>query len=197
MNFIQIGKNMDYQLLMNLVTPLVGLVAIYVYKVSKKDEKKSASAIITMDIRHAEQVVLSIKERNVIDRHVKAILQENNWEKYKHLFVNDISSDDFVSFNRFFDSCVEIADARKRMKDVFYTSVNAKATLMQQKIFDISNLDTPEGQKEREKIMHFINVETSDFNPLDPVYIVRQNIDLMGNLTNTIAFQKLKKLAGL
>ena len=188
---------MDYQLLMNLVTPLVGLVAIYVYKVSKKDEKKSASAIITMDIRHAELVVLSIKERNVIDRHVKAILQENNWEKYKHLFVNDISSDDFVSFNRFFDSCVEIADARKRMKDVFYTSVNAKATLMQQKIFDISNLDTPEGQKEREKIMHFINVETSDFNPLDPVYIVRQNIDLMGNLTNTIAFQKLKKLAGL
>jgi hypothetical protein len=45
--------------------------------------------------------------------------------------------------------------------------------------------------------MHFINIESSDFNPLDPVYIVRQNIDLMGTLTNSAAFQKLKKYAGL
>jgi hypothetical protein len=125
---------MDYQSLISLITPFLGLVAIYVYWRTKKDAKKSAAAIIIMDIRHAEQVVLSIKERNLIDRNVKSILQENNWIKYKHLFVNNISSDDFLSFNRFFDSCVEIADARKRMKDVFYTSVNAKATLMQQKI---------------------------------------------------------------
>ena len=83
-----------------------------------------------MDIRHAEQVVVSLLERGFIDREsLKPILHENNWVKYKHLFAADFSYDDFSAINRFFDSCVEIAEARKRMNEVFYSAITAKAAL--------------------------------------------------------------------
>lgn len=195
---------MDYKLLFSTftdqlsslnLTPLIGLVALVVYMLSKRHEKQSAAAIIVMDIRNAEQVVQSIKERNSIDRSMKAILHENNWTKYKHLFANNLSYDDFLLLNKFFDSCEDIADARSRMKDIFYTSANRKASLMQEKIFAIENINSIEGKNERNKIVDWINTETIEFTPIDPIQRVRQSVDQMGTLTNTLVFQKLKKYA--
>ena len=99
-----------------IVTFGVGLVALLVYWLSKRTERKNAATVIVMDIRCAEQVVLSILEKNSIDRYAKEILIENNWSKFKHLFFSALSYDDFTAFNRFFDSCIEISDARKRMR---------------------------------------------------------------------------------
>ena len=188
---------MDFKDISSTLTPLIGLVALLVYWLSKRHEKKSAAAIIVMDIRNAEQVVQSIKDRNLIDRSMKAILYENNWAKYKHLFANNLSYDDFLLLNKFFDSCEEISDARRRMKDIFYASANRKASLMQEKIFAIPNILSEEGQKERNNVVNWINNETIEFTPLDPIQRVRQNVDLMGTLTNTMVFQKLKKYAGI
>jgi hypothetical protein len=47
----------------NLVTPVVGTVARVVYWLKKRNEKRNAAKIVLMDIRHAEQVVLSILEK--------------------------------------------------------------------------------------------------------------------------------------
>ena len=100
---------MDAKYLDSLVTFIVGLVALATYWLTKRHEKQNAAAIIIMDIRHAEQVVVSIIERGSIDRNLKPILTENNWAKYKHLFASRFSYDDLASLNRFFDACVEIS----------------------------------------------------------------------------------------
>ena len=187
---------MNIDLINSLVTPLVGSIALIVYWLSKKNEKSSAATIIIMDIRHAENVVQSILEKDSIDISTKDVLLENNWSKYKYLFANDFSQDDFASFNRFFESCVEMSDARMRIREVFYTTINTKARLLQEKIFSIENLSTPEVQESANLITKEINESFSFFDPIEPKTRIMKNLQKMGRLSNTTSFDKLKKFSG-
>lgn len=150
-----------------------------------------------MDIRHAEQIVLSILEKQVIDRTLKDILLENNWAKYKHLFASDFSHDDFAAFNRFFVACTEIADARRRMLEIFYANLNAKAAIVQQKLLEIDNPQSAEGQAKKQQLIAAVNSEEFVFEPHEPRGRILSSLQLMGRLSNTIAFEKLKKIAGI
>lgn len=179
----------------SLVTFLVGGVALLVYWLTKRQERANAAAIIVMDIRHAEQVVSSILERATIDRTVRPILHENNWVKYNHLFASELSYDDLLALNRFFDACVEIADARRRMNEVFYAAVNAKAALLQERILEIEDLASPEGSARKAQLVEKFNTEGTHFDPIDPRSVITQNLQLMGRPSGTIAFAKLKRIA--
>lgn len=179
------------------VTFVVGFVALAVYWLTKRAEKRNAATIVVMDIRHAEQVVLSILEKGMIDKSLKNILSENNWAKYKHLFASDFSYDDFAAFNRFFEACVEIADARRRMSEVFYANLTSKASIAQQKIFAIESLPGIDGQQKKLQIIAELNSEQFVFDPDEPKARIFQSLQLMGRLSNTVAFEKLKKIAGI
>ena len=141
--------------------------------------------------------VSSRSEKGGVDKSLKIILSENNWAKYKHLFASSLSSDDFAAFNRFFDACVDITDARRRMWEVFNANLTAKASFAQQKILSIKNLLSPEGQAERNQIIAEINGEVFVFDPQEPKDKIFQSLQLMGRLSNTVAFEKLKKIAGI
>lgn len=188
---------MSPELLNAAVTFVVGLIAFVVYWLTKRAEKKNAATIVVMDIRHAEQVVLSLLEKQVVDRTLKDILLENNWAKYKHLFASDFSHDDFAAFNRFFVACTEIADARRRMLEIFYANLNAKASIAQQKLLEIDNPLSPEGQAKKQQLIAAINTEDFVFEPNEPRARILSSLQLMGRLSNTIAFEKLKKLGGI
>ncbi|MCC4781656.1 hypothetical protein [Vibrio lentus] len=186
---------MEY--LNSIVTLIVGLSAYYVYYASKKHAKESAANIIIMDIRHAEQIVQNILEKGFVDIWTREVLLENNWSKYKHLFVKDFGQDDFASFNRFFDSCVEMSDARMRIRDTFYISLNAKAEILQQKLADVEDPMSPAGVEKRNLILSQINQENLLFEPVEPRDRMMRNLQMMGKLSNTIAFEKLKVKAGI
>lgn len=188
---------MGPEIINSVVTFIVGLAAFVVYWLKKREEKRNAATIIVMDIRHAEQVVLSILEKGKVDNYLKNILSENNWAKYKHLFASSLSSDDFAAFNRFFDSCVEISDATKRMREILYANISAKASIAQSKIFDIENLSSREGQLKKQKIIDEINAEGFVFDPNDPKDRIFRSLQLMGRLSNTVAYEKLKKIGGI
>lgn len=188
---------MNPEIVNSIVTLLVGLIALVVYRMTKRAEKRNAATIVVMDIRHAEQVVISILEKGMVDRNLKNILFENNWAKYKHLFASFLSSDDFSAFNRFFDSCVEISDATNRMREVFYASLNAKASIAQTKVFAVENLFSPEGQVKKNQIIAEINTEDFVFDPKEPRDRIFRSLQLMGRLSNTVAYEKLKKLGGI
>jgi hypothetical protein len=181
----------------SFATLLVGLVAFLTYLLTKRHERQNAAAIIIMDIRHAEQAVLSLVERGLVDRNIKPILHENNWAKYKHLFASRFSYDDLAALNRFFDSCVEIAEARKRMNESFYASINAKAALLQEKILMLEDLDSPTGLVNKNALITRFNNETYFFDPMDPKTIVLKNLELMGQPSTSTAFEKLKRIAKL
>lgn len=179
------------------ITLVAGGFAYMVYYLKKSSEKRNAAIIVLMDIRHAEQIVQSILEKGAVDINLKNILLENNWGKYKHLFASDFSYDDFAAFNRYFDSCVEISDARQRIMEVFLANLTAKASVAQQKLLDISNGDTPGGREKREAEIKKINAESFTFAPDEPTVKIFQSVQLMGRLSNTVAFEKLRRLAKL
>jgi hypothetical protein len=181
----------------SLITPLVGTVAYFVYRLNKRHEKKNAAIIILMDIRHAEQVVLSILEKGEADTLLKNIITENNWAKYKHLFASDFSQDEFLILNRFFESCVDISEARTRMLDIFNSGLRAKAEKLQQMLLDIDKPESPEGQEKRQQIISYANSEKYVFDPDDPKVRIYKSLQLMGRLSNTIAFEKLKAISGI
>ncbi len=184
----------DY--LSSVVTIVVGLFAFGIYQLGKRHERKAAATILMLDIRQAEQAVLFLLEKNVIDKNMKPVLHENNWAKYKHLFASDFNTDDLSVLNRFFDSCLEIAEARRRMNEVFYASVLAKAELIQQKIFEIDDLETPAGQAARIKVIERFNKETFAFNPEDPIKTIMQHLAIMGRPSEAPVFAKIAQIAG-
>ncbi|EPU7923667.1 hypothetical protein [Vibrio parahaemolyticus] len=178
-----------------IVTLLAGLVALVVYLLAKRNEKRSAATILLMDIRNAESIVVSILDKG-LDYWTKEILVENNWNKYKHLFVRGFSNDEILAFNRFFDSCDEMSDARKRMRNLFYVTLETKAELMQQKIYDLDNPFSLEGQQKRAEIAAMINSEVDMFHANEPKDRFMKNLQLMGKLSYCSGFTKLKKIAG-
>lgn len=181
----------------SFITFVVGLFAFIVYFLTKRQEKRNAATIIVMDIRHAERVVLSILEKGSVDTFVKKIITENNWSKYKHLFASDFSQDDFLAFNRFFESCVDISEARGRILDIFYSGLCAKAEKLQQLLLDIEEPESPEGQRKRNQIISYAHSEIYAFEPDDPKARIYKSLQLMGRLTNTVAFEKLKTISGI
>ncbi len=185
--------NPDY--LNSVVTLVVGLFAFAVYQLGKRHERKAAATILMLDIRKAEQAVLFLLEKNVIDKNMKPVLHENNWAKYKHLFASDFTTDDLSVLNRFFDSCLEIAEARRRMNEVFYAAVLAKAELVQQKLFEIEGLETPAGQANRTQVIERFNKESFAFDPDDPKNTIRQHLAIMGRPSEAPVFAKLARLA--
>lgn len=177
------------------VTFIVGLAAFVIYWLTKRAERSNAAAIIVMDIRRAEQAIVATLERGTIDRTIKPVLNANNWAMYKHLFASDFSYDELEQLDRFFDSAVEIELARKRMQETFYTALNAKAALLQQRILDIEDLTSDDGQDQRKKLIEKFNGEGYAFDPQDPKGTVFQNLQLMGRPSRTPVFEKLKRIS--
>lgn len=181
----------------SVVTFLVGVIALLVYWLTKKNEKRNAATIIAMDVRHAEQVVLSILEKGAVDTLLKNIITENNWNKYKHLFASDFSQDDFSAFNRFFDYCIEISEARRDMLVIFNRALVAKAEHVQQLLLNVDNPASPQGQEARQLIITKANQENFVFDPDSPKSKILRSLQLMGRVSNTVAFEKLKRIAGI
>ena len=69
--------------------------------------------------------------------------------------------------------------------------------MLQEKILDIADLDTPAGQEARSKVITKFNNEAYAFDPQDPKNTVLQNLQLMGKPSNAAVFEKLKKIAGI
>jgi hypothetical protein len=148
-----------------------------------------------MDIIRAEEVVDRVKQSKVINKNQKTILNENNWTKYRHLFVSRLSNVEIVAINKFFDSCIAIDDAKIRLSAIFDAGLIAKARIVQEKIFSIENLFTPEGQIAKQKYINESNQETHIFSPDEPIGILVDQVQSMVPLTNTPAYEKLQRIA--
>jgi hypothetical protein len=188
---------MDFSLWVNgLVTLVVGLVALVVYGLQRRAERRGAAIILIMDIRHAERVIGDVLQRNTFDRYMGNIQGAKNWDANKHFFVSALSTDDLVAFNKFFLACSEISDARVDMRSCFMASVNAKAVVAQELLCRL-NANNQNYQEQRAAIIQVVESDSYFFNPGDPITRVVQSIQVMGRLTHTIGFRKLKKIAGM
>jgi len=178
----------------SLVISTLGGSAFFSYLVTKRGIVRDAANILVMDIKRGEAVVRRIRELKNVEQTQNTILHVNNWMKYRHLFVSKLSYDEVVAFNSFFDGCIAIDEAKKRIDTVFVAGLVAKATIIQQKIFSIEDLPDDARQEKRNKYISEVDKERYLFTPSNPYETITRSIDLFDTLSNTPAFNKLKKI---
>lgn len=87
----------------------VGFVAIVVYKMQKIDENKNAAILVVTQIDDLKNKITDIVEiinNNKLDAvsiyETLDILEENQWDKYKHLFVGEIDLNSLRIIDNFY-----------------------------------------------------------------------------------------------
>jgi hypothetical protein len=110
----------------NLLLVLVGLSAFGVYYWQKRDERRAAATLVKGQIDLIEERVCALKNDNQLGNvsvyHSKIIIQENLWEKYKHLLIKHLPKSDAAIIQKFFDSAERIEYVRS---DIIRTMTNS------------------------------------------------------------------------
>ena len=88
-----------------------GFIAIFVYNKQKSDERHSAATLIIMqidDLKNKLPSIIEIVNNNKLDPvgiyETLDFLIENQWNKYKHLFVKDIDINSLRIIDSFYES---------------------------------------------------------------------------------------------
>lgn len=101
---------------LNLLLVLVGLSAFVTYFWQKRDSKRAAATLLKSQIDSVEKSILQLKNDHDLGNqsvyNSGKILSENLWEKYKHLFVKELSQSEIDLIQRFFDNAEQIERTR-------------------------------------------------------------------------------------
>lgn len=183
----------------NLLLVGVGLSAFGVYYWQKRDEKRAAATLVKGQIDLIEERVNILKNDHQLGDisiyHSKTILQENLWEKYKHLLIKSIQKSDAEIIQRFFDSAEQIELARSDIIKLMKISWESKGRV---EIEVIGQL-----MKEHqgiEEAMNLIQQFQQSYRPFGIGYVpdlvtsslVKQLNDIT-MLSGTTAYQKIQK----
>lgn len=184
----------------DLLLAIVGLSALIVYYFQNRDVKCSAATLIVGQIKSIEQNISALKSEhqlnNIAVYNSKSILKENHWEQYKHLFVKNLSSEEYELLQRFFDLATRIEHERSEIISSIELAWNHKSNIEQQRICDliVDNIDC------KDKLENEINRFLISYRDNDVVFTSNLAINgLIKNLNNaffmsgTTAYKRLQK----
>jgi len=142
---------------LDMLLVIVGLSAFGVYFWQKNDEKRIAATLIKEQIDIIEERVLYFKNDhqlgNISVYHSKIILQENLWERYKHLLVKKLQKSDVEIIQKFFDCAEQIEHARSDIVHTINHSWEHKSQIEHQIIGEVvqTEIEKQLHDKDREK----------------------------------------------
>ena len=174
-----------------------------IYFIQKSTEKKVAATLILGQIDSIDKTISNLKSEsqlsNISIYKTNPILRENMWEKYKHLFVMNLSGSEYELVQKYFERAEQLERTRTNIIDTMYSAWSDKSSVEHQMIGNIihsnyiSNKDANETQQE---INHF----QGTFRNLDLVFtpdIVIQallvNLNNFNLLSGTTAYQKIQQ----
>ena len=127
--------------LIDILLILVGLSAFGVYFKQKRDEVRTAATLVKGQIDLIEERVGVLKNDhqlgNIAVYHSKIIMQENLWEKYKHLLVKKLQKSDVAIIQKFFDNAEQVEHARSDIIQTMMNSWQHKSAVEHQIVGDI------------------------------------------------------------
>lgn len=127
--------------LIDILLILVGLSAFGVYFKQKRDEVRTAATLVKGQIDLIEERVGVLKNDhqlgNIAVYHSKIIMQENLWEKYKHLLVKKLQKSDAAIIQKFFDNAEQVEHARSDIIQTMMNSWKHKSSVEHQIVGDI------------------------------------------------------------
>lgn len=124
----------------------IGGLGILGYLFQKKQEKRDAAALIVLQIDELKEKLLEVNDM-VVDGVINEtsfyetldIINDNQWEKYKHLFVNKIDNQSYKVISSFYEYTLSIREQlsfAKRLQQNQYFNIqgmldsNSNAVLM-------------------------------------------------------------------
>ena len=176
----------------------VGLSAFGVYYWQKRDEKRAAATLVKGQIDLIEERIHALQSDhqlgNVSVYHSKVILQENLWEKYKHLFIKSLQKSDAEIIQRFYDSAEQIEYARSSIVKLLELAQEQKSSVQIDTIGAI--MKESQGQ---EQMWGEINKFQASFVPYDFGYVpdmisnsLVKHLNDIHMLSGTTAYQKIQ-----
>lgn len=192
---------------LDILLVLVGLSAFITYFWQKNDSKRAAATLLTSQIDAIEKSILQLKNDHDLGNQAVynsgKIMNENLWEKYKHLFVKQLSQSEIDIIQRFFDNAEQIErtriDLTRSMMIAWqqhgalqhrlaYTAM-ARKILTDDSDLDDINLDKTEWFALEKKLDKF----DFSYTPNMVVESLMKALDNFVNLTGTTAYEKLRK----
>ena len=172
-------------------------VAVLLYNVKVKRDKKNAAIILLMEIRNAEKSISVIRESGTVTE-TTFVMPASSWNKFQHYFVSDFDSDELDLLSHFYNLCIVIQKEVDRMKDQLPTSNQEKIKITQQKLLDLAEKYAGDEEKylqARKAILYDrFFLENEWFKPKLPEDRVIQHLISINSVLTTTCGQKLKKL---
>ena len=103
----------------------VGVTAIFIYKLEKRQKVTEAAALIIQQIDELQEMI-PIMQSYIYNGQLnetgfyesRPLIKEDYWDKYKHLFVKDMDKKSYRIFNTLYDCVVEIQEQQQLMKEL-------------------------------------------------------------------------------
>ena len=179
----------------DLLLSFVGLSALFVYFMQKRDEVRSAATLILGQIDSIERSVAALKDDyqlgNVAVYHSKPIIRGNTWEQYKHLFAKGLSRSEYDMVQHFFDHTEQLERARLDIISTITTGWKDKSSTEHKVVADMIVHQTPDTE--------FLAFQ-SQFRPLELVFTpdivinsLTKSLSNFAPLSGTTAYQKIHK----
>ncbi|GHU71347.1 hypothetical protein FACS189450_07210 [Spirochaetia bacterium] len=182
--------------LQTLIMALTGSVALVIYFLNKRAEKREAAQIIVGEIRLAENTIKQIKNSKTITE-LSIILPHNTWDSKKYLFLN-LGQDEFDLINDFYYKCTIAEQYRKMYYESQNNAVLVKSTYFQQKLMDVmynTIVNKDVNYEEASKLLiEMANKEDRLFDPRKPINKIVEYIENITQITPTNAGAKIKKI---
>lgn len=104
-------------LIINILLVIGGFAGFAVYFWQNENKKREAAALVVTQIEEIKEKILSINNisaNNIINEkafyETLDIITDNQWEKYRHLFIKKIDSDSFKTISKFYECTLRIRE---------------------------------------------------------------------------------------
>lgn len=188
---------------LNILLVLVGLSAFGVYFAQKRDQMRSAATLLKGQIDNIEKsVTLLYNDSDLGNASVyklKVILQENMWEKYRHLFVKKMTKSEIDLVQSFFDSAEQIEKARKDIVNTIKYAWISKTLVGNYHFSNYANEAlgkvTDQHQQKYAQFREKFDPFSTEFTPQILVQTITESMVHFKNLSGTTIYGKLEKWA--
>lgn len=194
---------------LNMLLVIVGTFALIVYILQKIDERRTAATLIKEQIDLIEDRVYILRDNPQLDNipvyYSKIILQENLWEKYKHLLIKKLYKSDVKSIQKFFDNAEQIEYARRDIIQAMNNAWKHKSLVGHQMVADYIRAEMEikqEGAMANSIDMNKANTFCELFAQQDLVftaYVARDKLKKylseFGMLSGSATYEKIQSLS--
>jgi hypothetical protein len=179
-------------------TILSVVIAVFLYYLKVKSDKRDAARVLLMEIRNAERTISAIDSVKKVAE-TTLVMPVASWHKFQHLFVSDLDSDELTLINNFYNLCTLIQAHIDRINAQIPISNEEKIRVAQHLLGKLAWKYS--GNKEsydlnKDLIISKLNGEVWWFSPDFPTMkLFSEYLPAVKFVSTTTCGEKLKKIA--